>query len=64
MLLITESGPTTTSGKAAHKLDAETEDFHRERAALLAQLARRILHARSWPGADDKQHTSDILPPC
>lgn len=38
-------GVTTTSGKAAHKLDAETEDFHHER--VNTELKKQITAART-----------------
>ncbi|GBF90288.1 hypothetical protein Rsub_02394 [Raphidocelis subcapitata] len=40
-----QSGVTTTSGKAAHKIDAETEDFHHERVST--ELKKQIIQART-----------------
>jgi putative transcription factor len=35
----------TSSGKAAHKLDAETEDFHHEKVST--ELKKQIIQART-----------------
>lgn len=38
-------GVVTSSGKAAHKLEAETEDFHHERVST--ELKKQIVQART-----------------
>eukprot|EP00775_Hariotina_reticulata_P004498 gene4498-4751_t len=38
-------GATTSSGKAAHKLDAETEDFHHDKVST--ELKKQIIQART-----------------